>query len=114
MRGKLLDDRAREVLPEPHWKRETHVMVAGLRCRWPTLVARSRLDELLDELVDAPAFLPFWRTPIPVDKAPSTTIQLRDLGTGKANEYFRQTSQPDFPHHRPWRIYTLSPKSPAR
>lgn len=104
----LFDERAREVLPHPYWEQETHLMVGGLHCLWPTLVTRRRLGELLNEVVDAPDFERFWTTPIPPDEVPSLIIQLRDLDGG-ITEHYRGTSQPDFPYQRRWRLYTLPP-----
>ncbi|WP_216917186.1 helix-turn-helix domain-containing protein [Nocardia noduli] len=105
----LFDPRARQVLPEPYWTQETHLMVGALHCLWPTFVPRPRLGQLLNELVEAPEFEEFWLTPIPADAVPSITIRLQDIETGTTIEHFRQLNHPQFPYNRSWRVYALPP-----
>ncbi len=105
----LFDSRARQVLPEPYWTQETHLLVGGLHCRWPTLVTRSRLNLLLDDLMESHEFARFWSTPISANKVLSPILGLRDLSTGETIEHFRGTSEPEFPYKRRWRLYTISP-----
>lgn len=110
----LLDERARRVLPEPYWTRETHQLVGTLHCLWPTFVPRPRLGVLLSDLVDAPEFQRFWFTPTETVEDPSNSIQLRDFKTGDVAEHYRQTSQPEPPQPRTWRLFKLTPKLPDR